>query len=111
MWPILHPSSFEWVTGPKRDLWIAQTVGVLLVVSSAVFLSAAKRQRITAEIVALAMGEVIALAIVDVITLWQPRTALTYCADAVVEVALLVGWLVAITRRRARTVRIEGMAS
>ena len=27
IWPLLDLSSFQWVTGPKQDLWLVQTVG------------------------------------------------------------------------------------
>ena len=28
VWPLMHRRSFEWVTGPKTDFWLAQTVGL-----------------------------------------------------------------------------------
>lgn len=28
VWPLAHRRSFESVTGPKTDFWLAQTVGV-----------------------------------------------------------------------------------
>jgi hypothetical protein len=30
IWPLLHIESFMKVTGPKRDLWLVKTVGVLV---------------------------------------------------------------------------------
>jgi len=91
-WPLLHPASFEFATGAKRDFWLAQTVGALLVVSGIAMISAAKAGRITREIAILALGEAIALGVADIATLWQPRTALSYLADAMVEFGLVALW-------------------
>ena len=30
VWPIIHIASFLKITGPKTDLWLVKTVGVLL---------------------------------------------------------------------------------
>lgn len=31
LWPLVHLRSFEWVFGPKTDVWLQQTTGGLLV--------------------------------------------------------------------------------
>lgn len=36
IWPLVHIKSFQWVTGPKVDLWLVKTVGVLIAVMGAV---------------------------------------------------------------------------
>lgn len=110
LWPIVHVPSFEWITGPKRDLWLAQTVGLLLAVSGSVLILAARTRRITREIALLATGEAAVLGIIDVVTLWQPRTTLAYLGDALLEVVFVAIWLRAFLphpRSHARRVMYE----
>jgi len=45
VWPLVNISSFQLVTGPKTDLWLVKTVGVLVTVISVTLLIAAYRQR------------------------------------------------------------------
>jgi hypothetical protein len=33
VWPLMHRRSFEWMTGPKTDFWLAQTVGLTVAAS------------------------------------------------------------------------------
>lgn len=98
-WPLLSSGTFQLVTGPKQDLWIAQTVGLLLVVCGGVLALAARANRITSEIVLLAVGLAVTLGIVDLICVRQPRTTWAYLLDAPVELAFAVGWLLYLRRR------------
>ena len=43
VWPLLHMRSFLAVTGPKTDLWLVETVGVLVAaIGAGLLLSAAR---------------------------------------------------------------------
>jgi len=43
-WPLLHYSSFERVSGPKRDDWLVKTLGLLLLpIAATLALGAAVR--------------------------------------------------------------------
>jgi hypothetical protein len=95
IWPLLDIVSFQLVTGPKTDLWLVRTVGVLVAVIGAVLLLAAKRRRVTHEIVLLAVGSALGLAAIDVVYALSGRISAVYLADAVVEVGLALLWLVA----------------
>jgi hypothetical protein len=69
IWPLLSRRSFERVTGPKADFWLAQTVGVLVVTIGAVLLVAERRQRVKPEVAArtcVAVEKVATTAIVQV---------------------------------------------
>ncbi len=99
LWPIIHIQSFQWVTGPKIDLWLVKTVGVLVTVVGAVLISAARRRRITDEIVLLAVGSALGLAAIDLVYALSGRISAIYLADAAVEIGLAVLWVIA--RRRA----------
>src|SRR3954468_1606822 len=67
LWPLVHIESFLAVTGPKTDLWLVYTVGVLIAVVGLVLLSAARAGRLTRDLVLLAAGCALALAGIDVV--------------------------------------------
>src|SRR5688500_905278 len=46
VWPLLSRRSFERVTGPKADFWLAQTVGILVAGVGSTILQAKRRGRI-----------------------------------------------------------------
>ena len=93
VWPILHLDSFLFVTGPKTDLWLVQTVGALLAVFGAVLFLAARRNRLTPEWCLLAAGLAAALAAVDIVFVTRNVISPIYLADAAVEIPLTVAWL------------------
>jgi hypothetical protein len=100
IWPLLDIVSFQMVTGPKTDLWLVRTVGILVAVIGAVLCLAARRARVTDEIILLAAGSALGLATVDLVYALSGRISAVYLADAVVELGLVVLWVIA--RRRAR---------
>src|SRR5436305_6669143 len=61
VWPLVSMDTFLMVTGPKTDLWLVDTVGVLVGVIGLVLLLAAARRHATAEVVVLALGSALAL--------------------------------------------------
>jgi hypothetical protein len=79
LWPIVHPSSFLAVTGPKRDIWLVKTFGAL-VAAVGVGLAAGARRDVKDETAVLGSK--------------------VYLLDAVVEGALLAAWLVLSARRK-----------
>lgn len=92
LWPVVHLSSFEAVTGPKADEWLVHTVGLLAVAIGAALAVAAARDRVRApEIVVLAAGSALAFAGID---LWYGlggRIPPVYLADAAVELGFVAG--------------------
>ena len=97
LWPIFHINSFLLVTGPKTDLWLVKTVGILVAVIGTVLLSASRSRRISDEIILLATGSALGLAIVDVV--YARQISSVYLADAAAELGLVALW--AIGRARA----------
>lgn len=95
IWPLLHIESFLLVTGPKVDLWLVKTVGLLIAVIGGVLLLAARRGRITPEIVLLAVGSAAALGAVDVVYALSDRIRDVYLLDALAEAGLIALWLIA----------------
>jgi len=93
LWPLVHLTSFEALTGPKVDDWLVHMVGLLAAVIGATLLVAVRQGTRTREIYVLALGSAFAFAAIDIWYALQGRIAPVYLADAVVElgvVALLV---------------------
>lgn len=95
IWPLVSIRTFMTVTGPKTDVWLVKTVGVLVAVIGVVLLAAGSRGRMIPELVGLAMGSAAALAAVDVWYAWRRVIPRIYLADAAVEVVLILLWAVA----------------
>src|SRR3954454_18644356 len=83
VWPLVHLRSFVAVTGPKVDLWLVKTVGVLVTVVGLVIGVAAYRQNVTPEIALLTAGSAAALGAVDVMYVLKRVIAKIYLLDAV----------------------------
>ena len=95
LWPLIDIASFQRVTGPKTDLWLVKTVGVLVTVIGVVLLMAARRHRVSRELVLLAGGSALGLAAIDLIYSLSGRISPIYLADAAVEIGLALLWAVA----------------
>lgn len=96
IWPLVSMDTFLRVTGPKTDLWLVDTVGVLVGVIGLVLLLAAARRHATAEVALLALGSALALSGVDVIFTSLGVIPRVYLLDAVGEVVLIAWWLLAL---------------
>jgi hypothetical protein len=93
-WPLIDIVSFQVVTGPKVDLWLVRTVGVLVTVIGAVLLSASRSRRINREILLLAVGSALGLAAIDLVYALSGRISAIYLADAAAEIGLAGLWLI-----------------
>jgi hypothetical protein len=94
LWPLIDIVSFQIITGPKVDLWLVRTVGVLVTVIGAVLLSASRSRRINREILLLAVGSALGLAGIDLVYALSGRISAIYLADAAAEIALASLWLI-----------------
>jgi hypothetical protein len=101
VWPLIDIVSFQIVTGPKTDLWLVRTVGVLVAVIGTVLIAASRTRRVTPEIVLLAMGSALGLAAIDLRYALAGRISAVYLADAVAEIGLALAWWVGSRRTRA----------
>ena len=92
VWPLIDVDSFQAVTGPKADLWLVYTVGVLVAVVGCVLLSASHSGRVTAEVALLAVGSALALTGIDVVFVLRNVISQVYLLDAAAEVVLAAAW-------------------
>jgi hypothetical protein len=108
VWPLISIGTFQMVTGPKVDLWLVKTAGVLIAVIGATLLLGAWRRRVGPELVFLAAGSAAGLAGIDLVYALSDRIWDVYLLDAVAEVALVLLWATAwwtTGRRRAVAAR------
>jgi hypothetical protein len=95
IWPIVHMKSFLLVTGPKTDLWLIKTVGILLAVIGVILVMAQVRAEINASIIMLAIGSALSLALVEFIYVAKRVISPIYLGDAFAELLLTGWWVVA----------------
>lgn len=93
IWPIISIGTFQRVTGPKNDLWLVKTVGVLISVIGASLLLSGFRGEIVPSTILLAVGSAAVLTAVDVIYVTKRIIAPIYLLDAFFELLLIVWWL------------------
>ena len=93
IWPLVSIDTFQMVTGPKADLWLVRTVGVLICVIAIALLVGAVRRVASPETVALAVGSALALTAIDVIYVSLGTIDKVYLLDAAAELALVAWWL------------------
>jgi hypothetical protein len=99
LWPLVSIDTFQMVTGPKSDLWLVRTVGVLITIIGLVLLLAWWRRTLALEIAVLATGSAAALAAIDVYYVARRLLSPIYLADALAETALIAWWVFLLTRR------------
>ena len=93
IWPLFHRRSFERVTGPKTDFWLAQTVGILVAATGVGLAHAASRRRpVACELRTVAITGAAGLALIDVVFVARRRISPVYLLDAAAEAALLAAW-------------------
>lgn len=101
IWPVLDIDSFMWITGPKVDVWLVRTVGLLLAITGVALGFSTWKARFCPELVGLAIAQAIALIAVDLVYVCAGRIDRIYLVDAVAECALIGLWLWALLSRRS----------
>ena len=92
LWPLVSIGTFQKVTGPKCDIWLVKTVGVLVTVIGAVIGVAGARRNITPETPLLGAGSAAGLAGIDIVYVAKGRILPIYLLDALAELLLVGAW-------------------
>ena len=92
LWPLLHRRSFEAVTGPKKDWWLVQTVGVLVTAIGASLVAATQHSDVGKETRILAAGSALGLAGIDAVHVSKRTIGPIYLADMAAELLLAWAW-------------------
>lgn len=90
LWPVVHMRSFLAMSGPKTDLWLVKTVGLLIAVIGGALIAA--RGDPGAPRLILAAGAAFALAAIDIVYAVKGVISRVYLLDALVEGAFLFAW-------------------
>jgi hypothetical protein len=93
IWPLVHIHSFMYISGPKVDIWLVKTVGVLISIIGLTILSAAQNKRLDSEIFILAFFTAASLAVIDVVYVFKGVISSVYLIDAAIEIILAGAWL------------------
>ena len=96
IWPIISMSTFLRVIGPKTDLWLVKTVGIILAVIGAVLIYAQVNAEINTSIIILAIGSALSLAIVEFVYVAKRVVSPIYLGDAIIELFLIGWWILSI---------------
>jgi hypothetical protein len=89
VWPLVHYPSFEWVAGPKRDVWLVKTFGGLLLPVAITLGYGAIRPRGRRASRLLGMSCAATLAVFEAWYVARRQISRVYLADAGVQLALL----------------------
>jgi hypothetical protein len=92
LWPLAHMRSFTAVTGPKRDLWLVRTVGLLAAAIALPLLREAVRGD-SPGARTLGASAAIAFAAADVHPVATGQVSPIYLVDAAVEALLAAAWV------------------
>ncbi len=96
IWPTAHMQSFIMFTGPKTDLWLVRTTGLLLASIGLVLFIAGVRKKRLFEFYLLGICSAVALAVIEILYVYQKIIPPIYLLDSAIEIILLVLWVFAI---------------
>ena len=96
IWPLLSMRTFLAITGPKTDLWLVKTVGLVLAVIGAVLIYAQQTAAVNPPVVFLAIGAAASLALVEFIYVFKRVISPIYLGDTVVEMILIAWWAISL---------------
>jgi hypothetical protein len=94
IWPVVHIKSFMAVTGPKTDLWLVRTVGLLITAIGLCVAVAAAQHQIQLPVFILAVASSLFLLLIDVIYVAKRVISRIYLLDAAAEVILILAWVI-----------------
>ena len=96
IWPLLSMDTFLKVTGPKTDLWLVRTVGLILAVIGAALIFAQVNGEINTSLIILAIGSALSLVLIEVIYVARRVISPIYLGDAAVELVLIGWWILSL---------------
>jgi hypothetical protein len=95
--------SFEMVTGPKTDIWLVRTVGVLVMVIGGVLILSGFRRKVFLEIRVLAIGSALGLVGIEIFHVLAGKISKIYLLDTLMEVIFVILWT--LTKDSEKTIR------
>lgn len=97
LWPIVSITTFQLITGPKRDIWLVKTVGTLAMAISLGLITAGLRGGMpSVDIIIVAISSALAFMLIDIIYVFRRIIPGIYLFDAIAEFIFIAAWLAAI---------------
>ncbi|WP_207495126.1 hypothetical protein [Aridibaculum aurantiacum] len=93
VWPLIHLKSFLTVTGPKTDIWLLETVSVLILAIAVLLLLHLLYLSPVVPVAVMAIVMSAGLLFIDVYYPSVSRIADVYLADAIMQALFLLLWL------------------
>jgi len=95
VWPLVHLSSFEKVTGEKKEDWLVYTVSLMILSSSLVFLYASiTASTISNEVFILALITAFSLGFISIYFPLRGVIRKVYLGDGAVEILIIICLLI-----------------
>ncbi len=94
IWPLISMRTFLAVTGPKTDLWLVKTVGLLLAGIGAVLIYAQQTASVNPPVAFLAIGAAASLTLVEIVYVVKKVISPIYLGDAFAEILLIIWWVI-----------------
>src|SRR4051794_13924459 len=92
LWPLVGIGSYQEATGHRAAPWLAQAVGVLLLIDGGRLCLGAWRKQGSPGVLVLAFGTALGLTAVDIHLVWRGYSAL-YLLDAALQLGLVAFWV------------------
>lgn len=100
LWPLIHVASFVHVSGPKEDLWLVKTVGVLVtVIGVTLLLPSIRKEKPGGDIFFVGIASCFGFICIDIYYVWIDRIWAIYLLDALVHAVLLLLWVFALFKK------------
>ena len=94
LWPLIHIKSFMKVTGPKIDLWLVKTVGVLVTAISIGLFVSCFVEEVSLSAATIALLSALFLACIDVFYSAKGRISRIYLCDAAIELVFVINTII-----------------
>jgi glucose dehydrogenase len=92
VWPLVSIGTFQRVTGPKNDLWLVRTVGLIIAVIGATLVVSGATGDIQPPVIVLAILSAAGLAGIDIFYSLKRVISPIYLGDAFLETCLILWW-------------------
>jgi len=98
IWPLIDIKSFMLVTGPKTDVWLVKTVGVLIIPIALCLFTCLLFKSSIYQTCVVAITSAVGLAIIDFYYSLIGVISKVYLADGCLEILFALAWLFVIVR-------------
>jgi hypothetical protein len=107
LWPVMNINSFMFFTGPKTDIWMAKSLGLLMSIIGLMLILAIVRNKLIMELIMLIIFSGLALGAVEFYYGWNDMISEIYLLDAAAEFFFTLCWILLLLTRPRKTMDQE----